>query len=104
MVDEPSDYRWSSYAMNALGVDSELQTPHPEYLALGKSKNERLSNYRDLFKAHVGTELLKEIRESINKGLALGSEQFTSQIETLTNQRVTARKPGRPRKRNIDDA
>ena len=103
MVDEPSDYSWSSYAINALGVESELQTPHPEYLALGKSKNERLRNYRDLFKAHVGTELLKEIRESINKGLALGSERFTLQIEELTNQRVTARKPGRPRKRNIGE-
>lgn len=103
MVDDPSDYGWSSYAINALGVESELQTPHPEYLALGKSNNERLSNYRELFKAHVGTELLKEIRVSINKGLALGDERFTSQIETLTHQRVTARKPGRPRKRNIDE-
>lgn len=98
MVTEPSDYGWSSYTINALGAESELQTPHPEYLALGASKNERLKNYRSLFETHVGTELLKEIRQSINKGLALGSEQFTSQIEALTNQRVTARKPGRPRK------
>ena len=88
MVDEPSDYSWSSYAINALGVESELQTPHPEYLALGKSKNERLRNYRDLFKAHVGTELLKEIRESINKGLALGSERFTLQIENGVKSRT----------------
>ena len=102
IVIEPSDYSWSSYSINALGLKSELQTPHPEYLALGRSQNERMGNYRDLFRAHVGTELLTEIREGINKGLALGSEQFTSQIEELTNQRVTARKPGRPRKRNID--
>jgi len=73
-------------------------------LALGKSKNERLSNYRELFKAHAGIELLKEIRESINKRLVLGNERFTIQIEELTNQRVTARKPGRPRKRNIGEA
>jgi putative transposase len=46
------------------------------------------TNYRDLFKTHVGTELLKEIRESINKGLALGNERFTSQLEELTNQRA----------------
>ena len=103
MVDEPSDYSWSSYAINAMGMESDLQTPHPEYLALGKSKNERLSNYRNLFEEHVETEVLKEIRESINKGLALGNERFTSQIEELTNQRVTARKPGRPRKRNSDE-
>ena len=98
MVDEPGDYGWSSYAINALGVESELQTPHPEYLALGARKEERLRNYRELFKGHVETELLKEIRESINKGLALGDERFALQIEALTKRRVTARKPGRPRK------
>ena len=104
MVDDPSDYRWSSYAINALGVESELQAPHPEYLALGKSNNERLRNYRDLFKTHIETGRLIEIRGSINKGLALGNERFTSQIEALTKQRVTARKPGRSRKRDIDEA
>ena len=35
-----------------------LQTPHPEYLALGKTKEQRLNNYRELFKAHIEIELL----------------------------------------------
>ncbi len=98
MVKEPSEYSWSSYGSNALGIETDLQTPHPLYLALGKTKEERLENYRALFKAHVDTELLKEIRESINKGLALGSKQFTKQVEALTDQRVTAKKAGRPKK------
>ena len=59
---------------------------------------ERLDNYRALFKAHVDTELLKEIRESIKKRLALGNEQFANQIEALTNRWVTPRKTGRPKK------
>ncbi len=67
MVDDPSDYSWSSYAINALGVESELQTPHPEYLALGKSKNERLNNYRDLFNAQVGTNPLNLSHSSMTK-------------------------------------
>ena len=99
MVDDPGEYSWSSYACNALGVKTELQTPHPEYLLLGKSNEERLENYRALFKTHVGAELLKEIRMCTNKGLALGSERFTAQIEALTNRRVTPRKAGRPQKR-----
>ena len=53
--------------------------PHSEYLSLGKAK-EGLESFRALFKAHVNAELLKEIRESVNKGLALGSERFTAQI------------------------
>ncbi len=98
MVDEPSEYSWSSYACNALGVETELQTPHPLYLALGKSGQVRLGNYRELFKAHVNPELLKEIKISVNKGLALGDDRFTSEIEALTKQRVTVRKVGRPKK------
>jgi putative transposase len=98
MVEEPSEYRWSSYTCNALGVKTNLQTPHSLYLALGKTKNERLKNYRELFKAHIDTELLKEIRESVNKGLALGNERFTTEIEALTGQRITPKKAGRPKK------
>ncbi len=98
MVDDPSDYSWSSYGCNALGIDTGLQTPHELYLRLAKSKPERLSNYRDLFKAHANVELLKEIRGRINKGLALGDERFTTEIERLTSKRVTARVAGRPKK------
>ena len=97
MVNDPSEYSWSSYACNAFGVETALQTPHELYLALGKTKHERLKSYRQLFKIHVNVELLKEIRESINKGLALGSEQFISQIEVLTGRRVSSRKAGRPK-------
>jgi len=49
------------------------------------------------FKAHVDEELLTKIRKSINKGLALGNEHFTTQIEKLTNRRVTSKKVGRPK-------
>ena len=97
MVEEPSEYSWSSYGCNGLGMESKLQTPHKLYLALGKTKQERLSNYSELFKVHVGVELLTEIRDSLNKGLALGSERFTTQIEALTNKRITPRKAGKPK-------
>jgi len=97
MVKEPSEYSWSSYSCNGLGMESKLQTPHKLYLALGKTKQERLSIYSELFKVHVGVELLTEIRDSLNKGLALGGERFTTQIEALTNRRITPRKAGRPK-------
>ena len=46
----------------------------------------------------MNAELLKELREGVNKGMALGSERFTAQIEALTDRRVTPRKAGRPKK------
>ena len=34
MVADPSEYKWSSYRANALGIKTDLCTPHPQYLAV----------------------------------------------------------------------
>jgi len=68
MVEHPAEYSWSSYGCNALGVESELQTPHEQYISLGKAKEERLVAYRELFKVQIDRNLLKGIRDSVNKG------------------------------------
>jgi putative transposase len=96
MVADPGDYRWSSYQVNCSGKKSILCTPHPAYLALGKDSAERRNNYCALFDLHDKNELLAEIRESTNKGLALGSDRFKEEIEALTGRRVKAKKRGRP--------
>jgi len=96
MVAQPSDYAWSSYAINAFGKTSGLCTPHSLYLALGKEAKERQANYRALFKRHVEGKLLEEIRQAVNKGLALGNDRFKAEIERLTGRRVTSKKMGRP--------
>jgi len=40
--------------------------------------------------------LLKEIRDSINKGLAIGDESFKMEVEKMTGRRVRQLKSGRP--------
>ncbi len=96
MVEDPSEYAWSSYQINALGKLSDLCTPHPEYLGLGKTQNERMDNYRALFACHVEGELLEEIRLSLNKGMAIGHDRFKDEIEKLTGRRLNSKKVGRP--------
>ena len=97
MVTEPSEYRWSSYQVNAWGKVSNLSRPHPEYLALGVVPLDRHKNYRALFAHHVDdTELLEEIRKNTNKGLAVGNDRFKEGIEMLTGRRVIAKKRRRP--------
>lgn len=98
MVDDPAEYSWSSYGCNALGVTTKLQIPHERYLSLGKTNSDRQEAYRKLFKVQVSKDLLKEIRESTNRGLALGSSVFAEQIEKLTSSRVTKKRMGRPKK------
>lgn len=97
MVQEPSEYAWSSYQINALGKQSKLCTPHPLYMALGEDEKSRQSAYRDLFTGHVlNVKLIEEIEQATLKGMALGSEQFKAQIELLTGRRVSPKKTGRP--------
>lgn len=98
LVMDPGDYRWSSYHSNGLGVESSLLTPHSIYRQLGKSKPDRITNYRKLFESHVEGELLIDIRYSLNKGLVLGSEKFKSEVEDLTGRRVRPLRRGRPPK------
>ena len=96
MVKSPAEYSWSSYQINGVGKRSELCTPHPTYLTLGSSAEERLHNYRELFAGHVDEELLQEIRDNTQKGMAIGSDRFKEEIERLTGRRLKAQKRGRP--------
>jgi len=63
---------------------------------------ERNANYLNMFE-EVEPELLFKIRQVASKSLALGSEKFISEIELLTNRRVSSRKAGRPRKRKNEN-
>jgi putative transposase len=95
MVDDPSDYIWSSYRCNGMGLQSKLITPHETYLQLGKTIAERLEHYRELFQCQLDGHVVKEIRESVNKGLVFGSERFKDEIEANLKRRVRSEKPGR---------
>ena len=57
-------------------------------MALGLSKEERLSTYRELFRAHLSESEMTEIRESANKGWVLGSDRFKDMIEEQLSRRV----------------
>ena len=96
MVDDPANYTWSSYQVNGIGKISSLCTPHPLYLGLGSDKQQRQISYRCLFTHQVEGKLLEDIRKSINKGMAIGTNRFKLEIETLTGRRMKAKKIGHP--------
>jgi putative transposase len=53
MVAQLSDYAWSSYHYNAqgtAGLNADCLSPHREYRRLGRSRAERQSAYRQLFR------------------------------------------------------
>jgi len=95
MVEQPQDYRWSSYANHALGKPDDLIEDHPLYLALGNADEARRAAYRALFRHQLDDAEITEIRTSLNKGLAVGAERFKDQIEMVLARSVRPGQAGR---------
>ena len=96
MVKDPAEYRWSSYQFHALGKEIAMNTPHDVYLRLGIDRSTRQAAYRSLFRSRLDENTINAIRESVNKGLALGDEGFKEKIEKLHNRRLRPARMGRP--------
>jgi putative transposase len=100
MVSAPAEYGWSSYRANALGHESSLRTPHPEYLALGNGAT-RLRHYQALVAEQLGDDATGRIRYVTERGLAFGGPEFVRGMEKDTGRQLRPGKRGRPPK---DDA
>jgi len=96
MVETPADYRWSSYHANANDAEDALIQNHPIYTQLGVSGEDRRKAYRALFHHHLDSEIVDQIRESLNHELVLGTSNFKDKIEALTSRKTRLGKPGRP--------
>jgi putative transposase len=97
VVDQPADYRWSSYQANTQAEFSPLLVPHPFMQALGTNKAEIKNAYRELFNYPLDNSLLDDIRSATNGNLVLGSERFQRQIGDALKLRTWRGKAGRPK-------
>jgi putative transposase len=102
IVSHPRDFPWSSYASNASGAPSGLLSPHPLYLGLGRTMQERGAAYRSLVAAGVSDEDLARIRESASKCRALGRDSFCAGLETDLARPIAPRPPGRPKRGQVE--
>lgn len=80
IVGAPEDFPWSSFRANALGEASDLLTPHPVVLALGATREERQSAYRELFRTDLAPGVLAQIRKSTQSGFVFGSPAFQEKV------------------------
>lgn len=96
MVADPGQYRWSSYRHNGLGQADERLTPHPEYLALGQTDEDRQAAYRALFRTALDDEALADIRLALAQGQPLGNEHFAEAICAAAGIRRVQARRGRP--------
>lgn len=98
MVAHASEYPWSSYRFNAVGVNIQLITAHAEYLRLGATPAKRQQAYRALFKGRMAEKDIQEIQACTNKAWVLGSDKFKQQIEKKTGQQTKPMGRGGDRK------
>jgi len=102
MVCDPSEYCWSSYVANALGLSDSLVTAHETYRVLGASAQERSAAYRALFASALDPDDEQALRVHTRQRAAWGSERFQREIAAALGRPVAANPPGRPRRPEIN--
>jgi len=98
MVDDPGQYRWSSYRSNGLGQANHHLAPHPLYRDIGSDKEARLIHYRKLFRSQLDDEAITDIRLAIVRDQPLGNDRFAERIRAMAGGRWMQPKRGRPNK------
>jgi len=98
MVENPSDYLWSSYRCNALGEPCSITLPRLEYHALGLTPEDRQKSYQALFQRSLDKPTLDKIREATNKSWVLGDNRFKDVAEQQLARRVRPIAKGGDRK------
>lgn len=99
LIATPGGYLWSSYAANALGKPTNLVTPHPLYMGLGKTAPERCSIYRNMVAEALPELEMQAISAATHYCSPLGSDTFREHLETELGTSIGQASRGRPRKR-----
>jgi putative transposase len=94
MVDHPTGYLWSSYAVNSGMRSDPLITPHPEYVAIATEPGSRYSAYRGLFDERLDPALQQAIRDATNVGYPLASDVFKAAVLAPLGWKMEPGKPG----------
>jgi putative transposase len=71
----PHEYRWSTCSVHAWGQGPDWIVPHPVYLGLGRTPDERQETYRGLCSTALGEEALALVRCDIPTGSTLSGSQ-----------------------------
>ena len=72
LVSRPEAYAWSSYSANAFGAPDNLLTPHPLYLALADSPEERQAQWRRICAIPDDASMLAEVGAALHRGGVVG--------------------------------
>lgn len=98
MVGRPGDYIWSSFRSNTGGPMEPILSPHPIYLALANTPENRAQAYGALFDRHLEPQAIQAIRLATETGVVLGHDRFKEQVQSVLSRRVDRQPHGGDRK------
>lgn len=78
-VENPGDWKWSSYHAHAAGEENPILDFHDLYLALGSTPEERQRIYQEMAAAY-GQERGLSRRPELTSGVILGSRTFVESL------------------------
>lgn len=96
IVEEPKDYRWSSYNVYAYGKEDKITDEHPIYKGLSKDETERKKKYRELVKGMIKEK--DAMKGEMDRKVVYGSEDFIRETEKKYKVEAVIKPKGRPRK------
>ena len=102
LVDQPADFKWSSYRHSIGQVSDKLVTPHALFWGLGNTPFAREAAYAELVQAGLAQSEKDQLTQSALSGWALGSADFVSALQQSTMRRLLPGKAGRPFKKKLD--
>lgn len=96
IVEDPKDYKWSSYKIYAYGSSSPIVDEHQMYQGLSGNENERRKRYREFVKGML--EEKKAMKGEMDRRVIYGSGEFIKGIAKAYEVEAVIRPKGRPKK------
>lgn len=93
MVDNPMEYRWSSYRAYAYGKKDTIVDEHSIYLQLSEDEGQRKVKYREFVRGML--KVKDAMKGEMNKRVVYGSEGFTEKIKGKYKIQEVIRQRGR---------
>jgi putative transposase len=103
IVQDPGDFRWSSFRCNGTGQADPVITPHSVYMALGLSAEERTRAYREFVAQGCNGREVDEIRLMTSHQRAFGGADFRRDLAARFGRPMGFVKRGRPAKTVEDE-